>query len=210
MSDVCSAGYAQRYFLSHQGERGREYYESYWNHILIDRVINASSPVGSHLLEEGGGTCGIWSDLSFKKYTSVDISAEMIKSAGILHKGSDNKTFILGDIFSKELVVGAYSAIIANAYGIYYRPDFESLRRFCNLLSPGGILFVAVDPAQDIKHFLAAPFSRMIDKKLRRYTRVIIPLFEKMIKKAGFRVWLSVTYTPSPGWSRKAYILIKD
>jgi hypothetical protein len=105
---------------------------------------------------------------------------------------------------------GTYSAIIANAYGIYYRPDSEALRRFHTMLAPQGILFVAIDPVTDIKHALVSPMATLIDRHIRPYRRISANAFKNMARRAGFRLWLETDYTPAPDWKRKALFLIKE
>lgn len=208
--DIYSKDYAQGYLDSHQKAKDETYRRQYWNHFFLNSVINPSVSGNTHLLEEGGGTCGIWESLSYDRYTSVDLSPEMTETARLLHGADKNKEFVLGDIYSSSLQENSYSAIIANAYGVYYRPDFQHLKRFYDLLKVDGILFVAIDPMQNIKHVLAAPVSGLINKHMRTYTRISSVAFVAMAKKAGFRIWMATDYTPSPGWDRQAFFLIKD
>ena len=208
--DIYSKAYAQGYLDSHKDAKDESYRKQYWNHFFLDRMINPSLSGDSHLLEEGGGTCGVWNSLSYNRYTSVDLSPEMTETARALHVADKAKEFILGDIHSGTLPENEYSAIIANAYGVYYRPNFKHLKRFYDLSKRGGVLFVAIDPVQNIKHVLAAPFAKIINKHVRTYTRISSSEFVRMAEKAGFRVWMTTDYTPSPGWKRRAFFLMKD
>jgi trans-aconitate methyltransferase len=208
--NIHSKDYAHSYLVSHKNAKDELYRKKYWNHFFIDRMVNPSSSADTHFLEEGGGTCGVWELLSYDYYSSVDLSVEMTSAARTMYASEQNKTFIVGDIFSSQLNDAEYSAIIANAYGIYYRPDYRHLKRFSDLLKKDGVLFVAIDPLQHIKHFLVAPFAGLINKKIRTYTRISISAFENMARAAGFRVWMAVDYEPSSGWYRRAYFLVKD
>lgn len=208
--DIYSKAYAQSYLDSHKDAKDENYRKQYWNHFFLDRIINPSASGDAHLLEEGGGTCGIWNSLTYNRYTSVDLSPEMTETARALHAADKEKEFVLGDIHSKSLCENEYAAIIANAYGVYYRPDLKNLKRFYDLLKKGGVLFVAIDPVQNIKHVLALPFAGLINRHVRSYTRIPSSEFVRMAEMAGFRVWMTTDYTPSPGWDRQAFFLIKD
>lgn len=208
--DIYSKAYADQYIGSHRGERDADYRMGYWNHFFLNCLQNPDASAQSHLLEEGGGTCGVWKTLNYNYYTSVDVSEEMNRAAQEFFSGDTNKKFISGNIFSPLLQENSFSAIVANAYGVYYRPDYEHLKRFYDLLRPKGLIFVAIDPDKNLKHKLAAPFSGLIDKHIRRYTRVSSKKFEDMALRAGFKVWMSVDYSPAQNWKRQAFFLLKD
>lgn len=209
VNNIHSFEYAQTYLQSHGNSSDVTYRMNYWNHLFINQILNKDKTSPTHLLEEGGGTCGIWNLLQFDSYSSADISTEMTQMAQKLHGPALDKTFITGDIFTPGLVLNFYTAIIANAFGVYYRPNLQSLQRLYDLLSPGGMVFVAIDPLLNIKHYVLSPFAGLINKHYRRYTRLSSRTLEKMAKQAGFKVWLKVTYFPVPGWERQAFILIK-
>jgi SAM-dependent methyltransferase len=210
LDHIHSEAYAKRYLDTHTDSQNQAYRMGYWNHFFVDSIMNAAKEGHTHLLEEGGGTCGIWRSLSFDRYTSVDISDSMTTAAGTLYPNDSNKQFILGDIFSGSLSPGGYSAIVANAFGVYYRPDVDHLRRFHELLAPNGVLFLAIDPVLTLKHFLAQPVADLVDKRVRPYLRISPGSFAEMITSAGFQLWLTADYTPAPNWKRRAFFLTKS
>lgn len=206
---IHSQDYAELYLDSHKNSAGQSYRMDYWNHFFLDSIINVGKQNPTHLLEEGGGTCGIWDLLSFDRYTSIDISEPMTEAASKLHAGTPERQFVQGDIFSEALIPSAYAGIVANAYGLYYRPNLGHLRRFHDLLSKDGLLFVAIDPVVKMKHMIAAPVASLIDRHVRPYSRVSSGSFEKMVARAGFKIWQTIDYTPAANWKRRAYILQK-
>jgi SAM-dependent methyltransferase len=207
--DPHSQSYADYYVSAHEKSDGQPYRMAYWNHFFLDSLLNKDKKAPTHLLEEGGGTCGIWKSLSFDRYTSVDISEPMTEAARQLYSGDAGKQFIHGDIFSEALVPGSYSAIVANAYGVYYRPNLESLRRFHDLMAEDGLLFVAIDPVVKLKHYIASPVAGLIDRHVRSYTRIPVKSFTQMVDLAGLKIWNSINFEPTPGWHRQAFILTK-
>ncbi len=206
VSNIHSRAYAESYLSSHLHGADGTYRKEYWNHFLLNAVIAPTE--GSHLLEEGGGTCGVWKHLNFSSYTSVDVSEEMILAARELHRGDSQKNFYQGSIKTVQLAAEQYDAIVANAFGVYYRPELDALKKLSACLKPDGLLFVAIDPANTLKHRFLWPLAGLINK-YRPYNRISESVFLKMTKQAGLRVWMSADYTPAPGWVRKAYFLTK-
>lgn len=207
--DTHQKSYADLYLQGHKQSGSQQYRMDYWNHFFLDSLLNTGKQNPTHLLEEGGGTCGIWKSLSFDRYTSVDLSEAVTEAAHNLYQGDASKELILGDIFAQDLIPSAYNAIIANAYGLYYRPDLARLERFYHLLAENGFLFIAIDPILKMKHRVVAPIASLIDRHVRPYSRVSSRSFEQMLARTGFQVWQTIDYTPAPGWKRRAYILQK-
>ncbi len=206
---IHSESYAEKYLHTHTGPRDQTYRMNYWNHFFVDSIVNVGKESSTHLLEEGGGTCGIWRSLSFDRYTSIDVSEPMTAAAKTLYHNDSAKEFIVGDISSTSLSPGKYSAIIANAFGVYYRPDADRLQRFHELLAPNGLLFIAIDPVLNMKHFVAQPFATLVDRRVRPYFRISSDSLTRMARTAGLQPWLTVDFTPAPGWKRQAFLMTK-
>jgi hypothetical protein len=58
--DIHSEAYAEMYTVSHEQAGSQQYRMSYWNHSFLDSLLNKDKQKPTHLLEEGGGTCGVW------------------------------------------------------------------------------------------------------------------------------------------------------
>ena len=209
MEKIHTAEYARHYCASHENP-GEKYFRDYWNYLLINDLKTRDPRVESHLLDEGGGTCGIWKHLSFDNYTSVDVSEPMIAAAKNMHGGNAaNKYFVHGDIFSPMLWPGAYTAIVSCVMGVYYRPRAAHFARLYELLAPGGMMFCAIDRPLKLRHILADPFADMIDRRARRYTRISQRRFLKLAEAAGFKLLTATDWQPAPGWTRRGFILTK-
>ncbi|MEM7651516.1 MAG: class I SAM-dependent methyltransferase [Pseudomonadota bacterium] len=207
-----SAEYANQYVQSHNADaRDQNYFLSYWRYLMLDRLY-ADSPFlqeDTNMLEEGGGTCGIWQELQYDHFTSVDLSTEMTQAAEKIYADDANKTFLVGDVFDASLAPDTYHVIMSNAFGNYYRPNAKYLQRFFELLKPGGCLSLATDPCQKPLHHLCEPVGDLIDRHVRLYTRISNQAFLKMASQVGFKVWLSTLYEAAPGWQRQYWFLRK-